>query len=81
MLIGRLCGGTLSIACPSITMLPEVTASNPASMRRSVVLPDPDAPRSEKNSPALICSDTSRTACTWPKDLVTFRIEITRDFL
>ena len=51
MLTGRSYGGMLDISTPSMKILPEVGVSNPASMRSSVVLPLPDPPSSEKNSP------------------------------
>ena len=39
------------MSTPSISMVPDVGVSKPASMRSSVVLPQPDGPSSEKNSP------------------------------
>jgi hypothetical protein len=41
--------GTTSL--PSIWIAPDVGVSNPATMRSTVVLPHPDGPRSEMNSP------------------------------
>ena len=45
-------------------------------MRNSVVLPQPDGPRSEKNSPRAIEISTLLTALTAPKCFDTLRIEI-----
>ena len=59
------------MSCPSIQTRPRVGSSNPASTRSSVVLPQPEPPRSEKISPRAIASDTSSTAVTGPKRLVT----------
>ena len=36
---------------PPMTMLPAVGSSKPATMRSTVVLPQPDGPRKETNSP------------------------------
>ena len=54
MFVGRTLAATFAMSLPSIMMTPEEMSSNPAMVRRSVVLPQPDGPRSEKNSPALI---------------------------
>ena len=51
MLTGRRQGGTRATSWPSISMLPAEGVSKPASMRSNVVLPQPDGPRSAKNSP------------------------------
>ena len=50
MLAGRFHGGTAAMSWPSIRILPAVGVSNPASIRSSVVLPQPDGPSSAKNS-------------------------------
>ncbi len=62
MLVGRWLAGTPSIDLPSITTMPEVTSSNPAMVRKSVVLPQPDGPSSEKNSPSSMFSSIPRSA-------------------
>src|SRR5262245_60875441 len=67
MLVGRAFGGTVDIGCPSISSSPDVGSSKPASMRSSVVLPHPDGPSREKNSPRRISNDTSSTARTAAK--------------
>src|SRR5580658_2034798 len=51
-------------------MLPLVGSSKPAISRSVVVLPQPEGPSSEKNSPASMRNDTSSTARTPPKRLV-----------
>ncbi len=56
--------------------VPSVGSSNPASMRSVVVLPQPDGPSSEKNSPSAISRLTWSTATCSPKRLVTFWIPI-----
>jgi hypothetical protein len=45
---------------------PVLGCSNPAIMRRVVVLPQPDGPSSEKNSPASMSRSIPRTAGTSP---------------
>ena len=64
MLTGRLSGGSIVTSRPRSTIRPPVGSSKPPIIRRVVVLPQPDGPRSEKNSPAPISSDTSSTART-----------------
>src|SRR3990167_10445601 len=48
-------------------MEPEVGCSKPAIRRRQVVLPEPDGPSMEKNSPSWISMLTWSTALTSPK--------------
>src|SRR6185295_14484985 len=67
MLVGRAFGGTVDIGCSSISSSPEVGSSKPASMRSNVVLPQPEGPSREKNSPRRMSNDTSSTALTGPK--------------
>src|SRR5689334_5166480 len=71
MFVGRACGGTVDIGWPSIITSPDVGSSNPARMRKRVVLPQPEGPSSEKNSPRRMPKDTSSTALTEPKALET----------
>ena len=73
MLVGRRLAGTPAIASPAIAIEPSVGWSNPASRRRSVVLPQPDGPSSEKNSPVPIVSETSCSAANEPNRRVTRR--------
>ena len=54
-------------------MSPLSGISKPASMRSKVVLPQPDGPSSEKNSPRLISKLTSSTARLY--------VDVTRGFL
>ena len=56
---------------PAIETLPAVGVSNPEIILSKVVLPQPDGPSSEKNSPCCICSETPFRALTEPKSLVT----------
>ena len=49
---------------PEMRMSPASGCSNPAIMRSVVVLPQPDGPSSEMNSPGSIVSERSSTA-TW----------------
>ncbi len=49
---------------PPIEMLPSVTSSSPAIIRRSVDLPQPDGPTSTMNSPSPTVSETPSTART-----------------
>ncbi len=53
MLTGRSYGGTPAMSAPSMKMRPAVGCSKPASMRSSVVLPQPDPPSRQKISPAI----------------------------
>src|SRR3954471_17678292 len=71
MLTGRRCGGTAPMSSPSSRMRPEVGVSNPASIRSSVVLPQPEGPSSAKNSLCMMSSVTALTAGTPPKRLLT----------
>src|SRR4029450_4927476 len=70
MLTGRRYGGTLLISWPLITMRPASGISNPASMRNSVVLPQPEPPSRANSSPRSIERSTPSTAVTLPKRLV-----------
>src|SRR6267154_5801905 len=51
-------------------MLPELGVSKPASIRSSVDLPEPEEPSSAKISPRAIEIETSSTAATSSKSLV-----------
>src|SRR5262245_60556260 len=63
-------GGRRTTELPRMRMSPAVGSSKPAIIRISVVLPEPDGPRIEKNEPAGICSETSSTAVKGPNRLV-----------
>ena len=56
---------------PSMKMRPSLGLSNPASMRSSVVFPQPEPPRSANISPFMMSSETSLTAVNVPKRLLT----------
>src|SRR5262245_43982717 len=73
MLVGRRLGGSRPMGRPPITTSPSSTASKPPIARRVVVLPHPEGPRSEKNSPARTPNDTRVTATTGPNRLVIAR--------
>src|SRR5215470_14182896 len=53
---------------------PELGASNPATMRRVVVLPQPLGPRNEMNSPRSTARSKFCTTVCAPKDLRRFSI-------
>src|SRR5689334_8860655 len=63
----RRCGGSVSMRCSPNRMRPVSSSQNPATMRSSVVLPQPDGPSRVKNSPSRAASDTLSTARTVPK--------------
>ncbi len=52
--MSRLLGATRVMSLPSTTIEPELGRSKPATSRSAVVLPQPDGPSSERNSP---CSE------------------------
>src|SRR3954447_9115927 len=68
--MSRWYGGRAVMGEPSMRMCPLEGCSNPAIMRRVVVLPEPDAPRSVRNSPAATRSVRPSTATKSPKRLV-----------
>ncbi len=51
---------------PAVRTVPAVGCSNPAISRSSVLLPQPDAPTSTRNSPAGTVRSTGPTAVTSP---------------
>src|SRR5260370_42047967 len=71
MLTARRWGGTDARSWPSSSTRPASGISKPASKRSSVVLPQPEGPRSAKNSPWKISSDSAATALTPEKRLLT----------
>ena len=66
----RFSGGTTpageEITWPSISIVPAVGGMKPAIMRRVVVLPQPDGPSSDTNSPDCSSSEKSLTAWKLP---------------
>src|SRR5215211_5979916 len=72
MPMSRWCTGTWVRSRPPMTTRPSSGASKPAIILSVVVLPQPDGPSSEKNSPGSTASSTPSTATTPPgKRLVT----------
>ena len=69
----RLPGGSLVTFRPPIASVPEVGASRPAIVRRSVVLPQPDGPSNAKNSPSSIARSSSSIARTPPGNTLVSR--------
>ncbi len=55
---------------PLMTIVPSLGVSKPAIMRRIVVLPQPDGPRKETNSPFSMAMLKSWTTWTGPKDFL-----------
>src|SRR6185503_10344617 len=60
------------MSLPSTVIVPEVGFSKPAIIRSVVVLPQPDGPRNETNSPRSAASEKSCTAAVSPKALRTW---------
>src|SRR5918998_3077719 len=71
MLTGRRLGGTPAMSSPSMRILPLEGVSNPASIRRSVVLPQPEGPSRAKNALRGTDKETSSTAVKLPKRFFT----------
>ena len=67
--VGRRFAGTSLTVAPRMRISPEVGVSSPASMRSSVVLPEPDGPTMVKNSPSATSRSMPSTAVNVPKDL------------
>src|SRR5258708_3070262 len=72
----RFSGGKRSMRRSSSKMLPPVSDNNPAMQLSAVVLPQPEGPSRQMNSPRLMTSDNSRSAATCapagaPKERVT----------
>ena len=70
----RWLGLRLVTSLPPMTTVPAVGSSKPATMRSIVVLPQPEGPRNETNSPCSMARLKSLTTVTSPKDLRTFWI-------
>ncbi len=62
----RFCGGTSPMSAPSSRMRPSSTGANPAIIIKVVVLPEPDGPSSEKNSPGRMVALTLSTTRSPP---------------
>ena len=65
--------GTPRIDVPPISTSPRSGSIRPATIRRTVVFPDPEGPRRVKNSPSRMLSDTSSRAATSPNVFETSR--------
>src|SRR5580700_10135555 len=70
--MGRRWGGSASSRASSSKTRPLVASSNPARMRRSVVLPDPLSPSRVRNSPCSTSNDMDASTTCSPKRLPTF---------
>ena len=55
-------GGSRVTSLPPSVTWPALGSMKPATMRRVVVLPQPEGPSSTRNSPSAMPSETSRTA-------------------
>src|SRR5829696_6616967 len=64
-------GGIFVTSRPPSSIRPSSGSSKPAMSRSIVVLPEPDGPRSEKNSPRRTSSSTPSTAATSPNRFTT----------
>ena len=60
-----------AMSLPPMRTAPEVGSRKPEIVRRIVVLPQPEGPRIEKNSPPAMLSETSLTAMKSPKRMLT----------
>src|SRR5258708_30879728 len=56
---------------PSMAIVPELGSRNPAIMRSVLVLPQPDGPSSDTNSPGMMARLRCSTASTEPKAQLT----------
>ena len=63
-------GGNAEISLPACMTVPEVCISRPAIARRKVVLPQPEGPRKQMNSPSYTSSDTLSSAVKSPNFLL-----------
>ena len=70
-------GGTRDTSTPSSTIWPFVGCSNPAIILSKVVLPQPDGPSNEKNSPLRMAKSACSTATNDPNSLRTLSRTIT----
>ena len=58
----RFHGGNSVTSWPASRTRPAVGSMKPATMRKVVVLPQPEGPSRTRNSPSAMVSETSRTA-------------------
>ena len=73
VLTSRRYGGVPTASTPPIRISPSSGCSKPAIIRSDVVLPHPDGPSSERNSPVLTWKETAFTAVRSPNRFVTAR--------
>src|SRR5215203_3801024 len=71
----RWLGFSLVMSLPPTTIVPALGSSKPATMRNTVVLPQPDGPRKETNSPRSTSRLKSSTTVVAPKDFRTCWME------
>ena len=71
MATSRSPGSASVMFTPSSSTRPAFTASSPARMRSVVVLPEPDGPKSAKNSPGAMSRSTPCSAVNAPWRLTT----------
>ena len=64
--VGRWFGRLPRTSSPPMRITPAVGSMKPEIIRRMVVLPQPDGPRNEKNSPRAIARSKPRTTAFWP---------------
>src|SRR5271163_2083258 len=74
MAMSRAFGGRLFTTRPPIAISPPVMFSSPASIRRSVVLPQPEGPTRTANSASSISTFTPCNTSSRPNDLRTLRM-------
>ena len=79
MLTSRRCGGVEVTSSPPTMTVPEVGSVKPAIIRSVVVLPQPDGPSNEKNSPLATSRSSESTTVSSPKRLVSPR-RVTADW-
>ena len=72
MAMPRSDGSAKVTSSPSIRILPSLTVSSPAIIRKSVDLPEPEAPTNTTNSPLSMVRSTPLMTSTVPNDLRTF---------
>src|SRR6187399_3141779 len=67
----RRCGGMCPMSAPSTRICPPSTSAKPAIIIKVVVLPEPEGPSREKNSPGAMVALTPLTTVSLPYRLVT----------
>jgi hypothetical protein len=67
----RAAGGRRVTSRPPISTLPSLAVSNPATIRRQVVLPQPDGPSNTVNLPGRTCNEMRSSAVALPQRRLT----------